>query len=529
MDMIEKSNLNRQFLFRNENIGESKSEASINAVKKMNPDIKIEAHKNRVGIENEYIYNKKFYDEINLVINALDNINARLYMDKQCVIHKKPLLESGTLGTKGNTQIIIPELTESYGSSIDPPEDSIPMCTIKNFPYEIAHTIQYARDTFEGIYNQAPNDVKKYLSGTSKQLNDDLIKNINSILKKIPNNFNDCIDWAYNLWHHEYRFQILKLLAEYPADLKTKEGCYFWSGIKKCPKPLSFDIDNNENVEFIIAASNIRAYMYNIDYNRNYESIKAYISQLKPLDDPNYEISNKEIINLSFPSQNIDINNLKEQKINISEFEKDDSDNFHIDFITACSNLRALNYGIEPINKHQTKGIAGKIIPAIATTTSIVAGLALLELYKLLNNETNLEIYKNWFINLAIPFFASSEPIAPKQYKINNKNYTLWDAIEVEGNKTINELLNKLHNEHNLKIDMLIYGPMILYSSFDMNNEENKINRTIDEIVKEHHEQLNQELKNDMIILNICLEEDDDNDDDNDDDEYAPLIKYSLK
>ena len=63
-------------------------------------------------------------------------------MDRRCIIYKKPLLESGTLGTKGNTQVVLPDITESYSSSQDPPEKQAPSCTVKSFPNAIAHTIE---------------------------------------------------------------------------------------------------------------------------------------------------------------------------------------------------------------------------------------------------------------------------------------------------------------------------------------------------------------------------------------------------
>ena len=120
-------------------------------------------------------------------------------------------------------------------------------------------------------------------------------------------------------------------------------------------------------------------------------------------------------------------------KLTPLEFEKDDDTNFHMDFIVATSNLRAENYGIEPADRHKSKLIAGKIIPAIATTTAAVSGLVGIELYKIAQGHNKLEDFKNGFLNLALPFFGFSEPIAASKLKYYDVEFTQWDCFEVSG------------------------------------------------------------------------------------------------
>lgn len=491
MDTIEKSNLNRQFLFRNNDIGKFKSRVASIAVSKMNPDINVEAHINRIGSETEHIYDSDFFKNLDGVANALDNIPARLYVDKRCLLFKKPLLESGTTGTKANVQVVIPHITESYASSSDDTtEKSIPICTIKSFPYMIEHTIQWAREHFEDLFVIRPQQTITYKNDNSvlekESDKKSMINNINYITNNTPKSFDDCIKTAYDQWFYNFNYQINELLDNHPQDSEI-DGIMFWSGTKKCPKPLVFDIYNETHTGYIYSFAKIWAKIFGL----NAESFKYTLFVLQ-----NFIIQNNTIK----PDQdNFEILPLiNYYKITPTSFEKDDDSNFHIDFITNASNLRASNYDIKQENKHITKGIVGKIIPALAATTSVVAGLVTLELYKIAQNFNKIEKFKNTFLNLALPFLGSSEPLpTPKTCH----NLTIWDTFIIDSDITLGEFVNKFKYEHKLNLENLMYESFMIYGSLI---NENKINERLKMNIKKIIEtELQIIINNKSILLQI--------------------------
>lgn len=495
MDIIEKSNLSRQFLFNNSDVGKFKAETAVKKTKTMNPYININYKLNKVGVDTENIFNHNFYNSINCIVNALDNVDARIYMDNKALIYGKPLLESGTLGLKGNTQVIIPNITESYQSSHDKVDDMIPVCTLKNFPYEISHCIQWAREQFENLFVipfKTYMDLKKLNSvELQEKLNKTSVIELIEMKTNIEYINNSTFEKYNDFYNKNYRQNISNIITKYPFDHVTDNGEKFWSGTKRFPHIIDFDKSDqycNENYQsFLQIIHDIYDCQKDditfVPINKKLENETTDIALTEEDDKKNKEKLVNDISSVTLIDNITTLLSKTNFNFKLIEFEKDDDTNRHIDFITSASNLRALNYSIKPVDKFETKGIAGKIIPALATTTSIVSGFIAIELYKLLTF-TNIDKFKNTFISLGISYFGSSEPIACQIKKFGNLEMSIWTQIKIK-DMTFIKLFELIKTKYDLHIEQIIYNDRNIYSRF-MNNikKNNLMDKKLSEITK---------------------------------------------
>lgn len=178
-----------------------------------------------------------------------------------------------------------------------------------------------------------------------------------------------------------------------------------------------------------------------------------------------------------------------------AEFEKDDDSNFHIDFIHATAQSRAYNYRITQCDIGKTKMIAGKIIPAIATTTAMITGAVAAEIFKFVQGRHEIADFKNFFVNLALPLFRVTEPDVVNKAKDKPaddymgtgpviavpQGWTIYDKIIVKGPLTIQQLIDKVKADLGVEVQMLGSGKANIYNAYSKPHKE-RLSKTVEDV-----------------------------------------------
>lgn len=391
LDTIDVSNLNRQFLFRKEHVGKSKALVAKESALKFNPNAKIKAHHDSIFSTE---FGLDFFKGFTMVLNALDNRAARNHVNRMCLAADIPLVESGTAGYLGQVNPIKKGVTECYECQPKPPaQKSFPGCTIRNTPSEPIHCVVWAKHLFNQLFGEEDPDEDVSPDTEDPELTADAGKAaldteakkdaIGGIERKSTRAW--AVETGYNpekIFNKLFRDDIKYLLS---METLWKE--------RRPPQYLDFHDLPGKGEQTVASRSTD---VWSVQECTNHFTL--CVEELK--------------------------NDLARRGENaMLVWDKDD--HHAMNFVTSVANIRAHIFGIPLKSSFEIKSMAGNIIPAIATTNAIIAGVIVMETLKILAGKLDKckQVYLNRVPNdrkrLLVP--CALDPPRPKCYVCSSK------------------------------------------------------------------------------------------------------------
>ena len=351
LDTIDVSNLNRQFLFRPEHVGKPKAEIASQAAMAFNPDCEIKYHYN--NIKNE-IFNVAYFKNFDCVLNALDNVDARRHVNRLCLSAGIPLIDSGSTGYQGQVRPIMKGVTECYECREKPTQKVYPICTIRSTPDKPVHCIVWAKEAYKLLFGNTQESMlyedpsveestfMKYVAFVDIDAGETANK-----VEAISNMVNTGQKLLTALYCDEIEKKVSTCVYDAAAikpRIITRE--LFESAAKKAIEILN----SSDNAKLKTATSSIWPRQQNGWDKKVWSDEDCIIEALVCI---------------------ANICTIPSYIIGKSVFDKDDHDIMIL--VTSLANLRSTVFGIDTQCLYEAKGMAGNIIPAIATTNAIVS------------------------------------------------------------------------------------------------------------------------------------------------------------
>ncbi|KAI7880172.1 hypothetical protein K492DRAFT_130409 [Lichtheimia hyalospora FSU 10163] len=347
LDTIDISNLNRQFLFQRQHVKKAKAHVAKESALRFNPSVNIISHQANI-MDPEY--SLSWFSSFDVVFNALDNLEARRYVNQMCLIARVPLIETGTTGYLGQAYVIDKDKTECFDCQPKETPKSYPVCTIRSTPSQPIHCIVWAKSY---LFNQLFGNAEEDEPQESDQENQEELaalaqetKALNEIKASMGTE-----SYPRKVFEKVFTTDINRLLSM--EDM--------WKNRDRKPVPLDYD---------------------KLSSAKNKDEEK---------DDSHSGLEDQKMWDLDkcFDMFKDSLDRLSKRAMNGNalSFDKDDDD--AMDFVTATANLRAHIFNIPQKSRFQVKSMAGNIIPAIATTNAIIAGIAVMKSFAIFRGESS--------------------------------------------------------------------------------------------------------------------------------------------
>ncbi|KAM7396228.1 hypothetical protein PAMP_019285 [Pampus punctatissimus] len=366
LDTIDVSNLNRQFLFQKKHVGKSKAQVAKESALQFCPTANITAYHDSIMNPD---YNVEFFRKFMLVMNALDNRAARNHVNRMCLAADIPLIESGTAGYLGQVTVIKKGMTECYECQPKPAQKTFPGCTIRNTPSEPIHCIVWAKYLFNQLFGEedADQEVSPDTADPEAAWNPEetaaraTASEKDGDIKRVSTK-----EWARSTGYDPIKL-FNKLFKDDIMYLLTMDKLW-----KKRKAPIPLDWQQLEN------------------------------SACPQDESPGSGLKDQQILGVwglcqLFQHSVETLRSQLQEKGEGAELVWDKDDPPAMDFVTAAANLRMHIFSMNTKSRFDVKSMAGNIIPAIATTNAVIAGLIVLEGLKILSGE--LESCRTIFLN----------------------------------------------------------------------------------------------------------------------------------
>jgi len=161
-DVVEVSNLHRQHLYTDDDIGKVKVEAAVERLQKMNSSVKIEA----IPISVTKFTAEKIVKDCDIVIDALDSIDARYALNDACIKLGIPFIYAGALGMVGSVCTILPNKSACLRCIFpELSEDEMPTCSTEGVHPSILYLVAGVQvsEAIKIAIGQQPSLVNKLL------------------------------------------------------------------------------------------------------------------------------------------------------------------------------------------------------------------------------------------------------------------------------------------------------------------------------------------------------------------------------
>ena len=512
-DIIERSNLNPQFLFNSFDVGQRKSEKCREMLLKNNPEMNIECVLFKINQANDKHLSDEFWIKQDVIIMAVDDALSRLYVDRKCLLFKKILIDLEILRTKAHCQLVVPNFTSRYNDEYFVREKTV---INRQFPTSIEHCIEWARDKFISLFSTEIKQLNLLLTANEnniKQIFDsfnlqteytiDTYLKIERFKKIIEiatfQNFTQIVSFSIEIFQQLFDFAIQDLLQKYPSDLLNDDGTKFWAGAKRQPLIVKYDLKDQKHFLFISTFAILMGKAVNMHtISEKFGSIKEIATKYKLKD---YYIENKKIASLNkeglpmaaFFNKSVNeffnyiLNYPNKPRLSPLIFDKEKDENQQINFIMAMANIRAQNYRIGECDFLKTKMCSGKFQPAVGTATASITAIASLQIISLCQNDiktgkiTNVDNLKNCFMNLGINTILMTSLFPQKIHKDKPNvkavppGWKTWDVIKVEKSMTLNEFINYFLCEYRVKVTKIIDCHSKCLNSFSGGDSEKKL------------------------------------------------------